>query len=102
MVSITSNGKIIATSDAPTYIKLNPANNTYIICDKHEAQGVAANSTPYSLNGGLTGCPEAEIVDAAYAMAEMADNDALTLMEAVTDLAEQVADLQERIGGNNA
>ena len=50
MYKITRDGKTVAMTEAPTYIK-RAGNGSYILCPEPEASGIAVSGVPYRLLG---------------------------------------------------
>lgn len=61
MFEIIKNGKVIAMTETPNYIRLHP-DGFYILCERAEATGVAVNCVPYALRDGSLGDCETVVV----------------------------------------
>lgn len=61
MFEIIKDGKVIAMTEKPNYIRIHP-DGFYILCEKEEATGVAVEGTPYALRDGSLGECETVIV----------------------------------------
>ena len=67
------NGQRIALCEQPRYVRIKQESGAFIQCGRKEAEGVAVNGEVYSLDGRLTGRPEAAIceLDGGKIMAEV-------------------------------
>ena len=61
MFEIIKNGKVIAVTEKPNYIRLHPE-GFYILCEKEEATGIAVDGVTYALRKGSLGECETVIV----------------------------------------
>lgn len=66
-----TDGTFVCLTENITWIKLQP-NGCYGLCNEDEAQGLAANGNPYSIDGKIEGLDNVAIVpfDGAQAIGE--------------------------------
>lgn len=93
MYKITFSSGSTALTDTVNYIRLHK-NGCYVLCEKHEAQGIAYKSTPYSIGGidGLELVTVEEVDGGAEVDALKAENEALKAENAA--LTEQTTQTQ--------
>ena len=93
MLSIIHSGDVLATVNAPTYVKLHE-NGSYVLCPEAEAEGVVVDGTVFHLIGRpeLTGSEEdatlQEIDESSYQIKEKS-----SLESKQTELEDAIADL---------
>lgn len=100
----TSDNTTIAYSDTVLYIRLSK-NGCYVPSDKENAQGIAVNGTPYSLDGKLEGLDEAIVTEVdsgaelVYVFGKLSSTeDILTQTQlALCDVYEQALDADSQL-----
>ena len=120
MYAIIVDGEIISLCDHPRYIKKNPSSGAYIQCQEKDAEGVAANGTPYNINGedAIPDAPQAfirndegnEYIFNIHAKAERNESDIIVVEDALMEsdassdermnaIEDAIFELDEKING---
>jgi len=87
MYKIIKGGAVVAMTDVPAFVRINPRNGCYNLCDWEQAEGVALTGSVYRIQGRPSSIQAEEVVlqpvdmgaELLAAQTTIADNDAMNV-----------------------